>query len=155
MLEFDHIGIVVDDVDASIVQFSHAIGAVEATDRFDDHGLTVSVRFLRDKSGVVYEMIAPLGDNSVVAASLKKNNNILNQLAYRTVSLSDSVATLKASGHFVLGQPQPAIAFNNASVQFLLSPLGFVMELIEVSDPVHQFFPLALSHSLGNVNPLV
>ena len=59
MLIFDHIGILAKDVDAAAVEFGGAIDAVEATVRFDDPGLTVSVRFLRDRSGVVYELIAP------------------------------------------------------------------------------------------------
>ncbi len=41
-----------------------------------------------------------------------------------------------------LSEPQPAVAFSGAHVQFFMSPLGFVVELIEVHGCVHKFFRL-------------
>ena len=141
MLTFDHIGILAKDLDAAAAEFGGFVGAGEATARFDDPVLTVSVRFLRDRSGVVYELIAPLGDASVVSGALRKNANIINQLAYRTPSLAEDEARLKAKGFMSLGAPRPARAFGGASVQFLMSPMGFIVELIEARDHVHRFVP--------------
>lgn len=143
MLTFDHIGLLTRDADAGLEAFARTIGAVESTRRFDDDRLTVSVRFLRDSAGVVYEFIAPLGENSVVNTSLRKNVSIINQLAYRTASIAEDAAMLKANGHILLGAPAPAIAFGGAHVQFLMSPMGFIIELIEAPQHVHQFLPLA------------
>ena len=141
MLTFDHIGILAKSLDTSAAEFGGAVGATEATARFDDPVLTVSVRFLRDRSGVVYELIAPLGDSSVISGALRKNANIINQLAYRTPSLAEGAARLKSKGFLILGPPLPALAFGGASVQFLMSPMGFIIELIEAQDHVHAFFP--------------
>lgn len=144
MLDFDHIGILAKDVDKATADFAATIGAAEATERFDDPVLTVSVRFVRDRNGVVYEMIAPLGENSVVSVALRKNANIINQLAYRTESIESAAAELKAQGFMPLGAPQPAKAFGGRHVQFHLSPMGFIVELIEAPDHRHRFVPLAV-----------
>lgn len=142
MLGLDHIGLLTRDVDKATAEFARVVAATEATRRFDDEVLTVSVRFLRDPGGVVYEMIAPLGENSIVSAALRKGQSIINQLAYRTASIADDIATLKPQGFMPLGPSKPAIAFGGANVQFLLSPMGFIVELIEAPDHVHDFHPL-------------
>ncbi len=103
MLGLDHIGLLTRDVDKATAEFARAIGSREATPRFDDEGLTVSVRFLRGPDGIVYEMIAPLGENSIVAGALRKGVSIINQLAYRTASISEDIVELKAQGFMPLG----------------------------------------------------
>ena len=138
-LMFDHIGIVTENVDTAVRRLASAVGASEVTRRFDDEVLRVTVRFVRDPSGMVYEMIAPFGEGSPVAQTLKSKTNLLNQIAYRTGSIEKSAAALRAGGNLPLGKPAPAIAFSGARVQFFFSPLGFVIELIEKNDHVHNF----------------
>jgi methylmalonyl-CoA/ethylmalonyl-CoA epimerase len=154
VLRFDHIGILTRDVDKALLDFATVIGATEATDRFDDQGLTVSVRFLRDPAGMIYEFIAPLGENSVVSGALRKNASIINQIAYRTPSIAEGSAALKSQGHILLGTPSPAIAFGGGHVQFLMSPMGFIIELIEAPDHSHRFVPLtaAVSSMANSIN---
>ncbi|WP_373504767.1 VOC family protein [Aestuariivirga sp.] len=142
MLGLDHVGLLTPDVDKATAEFARVLNATAATRRFDDEILTVSVRFLRGPDGMVYEMIAPLGGNSVVSAALRKGQSIINQLAYRTASIADDTAALKPQGFMPLGPAKPAIAFGGAPVQFLLSPMGFIVELIEAPDHVHDFHPL-------------
>lgn len=143
-LVFDHVGIVAADADKGCLDLARSLGATEATRRFDDPGLTVSVRFLRDPSGMVYEIIAPLGENSVVSETLKKQANLLNQLAYKTKNFLEDVKILRQQGFFPLGDAKPALAFSGAQVLFLLSPMGYIVELIEETNTAHQFHPLAL-----------
>lgn len=147
MLTFDHIGILVKDIGAATDEFGGAIDAVEATARFDDPGLTVSVRFLRDRGGMVYELIAPLGESSVVSSALRKNANIINQLAYKTSALGDDAALLKSRGFMFLGPARPALAFGGGPVQFLMSPMGFILELIEAPAHAHVFHPFGAASS--------
>jgi methylmalonyl-CoA/ethylmalonyl-CoA epimerase len=133
-LRFDHIGVVVKDIPVAIACFDATFGIRSLTDRFDDDGLRVSVQFLRDHSGVVYEMISPRGANSPVAKTLASNNNLLNQIAYRTPALKESDEAMRQAGHFALGPPAPALAFGGAKVQFFWCELGFVIELVEGFD---------------------
>ena len=141
LLAFDHIGIVAADVAKASAQFGKAVGATGMTARFDDPVLGVTVQFIRDSSGIVYEMIAPFGEASPVAKSLASKTNLLNQIAYRTASISAAAAALRKSGNFPLGPAKPALAFGGAHVQFLWSPLGFVVELIEAPEFQHNFGP--------------
>jgi len=138
-LSFDHVGIVVADVDAASTTLAGLLGRVSWTRRFDDAGLRVSVRFARDRSGLVYELIAPLGDASPVARALKSKTNLLNQIAYRTRSLEASVARLRTQRAVPVSAPAPALAFGGARVQFLMTPLGFLFELIETDRITHDF----------------
>jgi methylmalonyl-CoA/ethylmalonyl-CoA epimerase len=136
---FDHIGIVVADLSIAAPQLAGLLGAVQWTQQFDDGGLGVSVRFARDRTGVVYELIAPYGERSPVIRTLKSRNNLLNQLAYRTPNLEPAVARLRVQGAVPVTQPAPAVAFGGARVQFLMTPFDFLVELIELDSCAHQF----------------
>lgn len=66
---------------------------------------------------------------------LKTRRNVINHLAYRVSNLQESAERLRTQRHLPLGPSQPAIAFGGAHVQFFLSPLGHIVELIEASTP--------------------
>jgi methylmalonyl-CoA/ethylmalonyl-CoA epimerase len=138
-LMFDHIGIVVPDVVTGSSSLAAVLGPLLWTQSFLDVGLGVSVRFAQDRSGIVYELIAPLGADSLVARTLKSRANLLNQIAYRTSSLESSVKRLRAQGAVPVSVAAPAVAFGGARVQFLMVPLGFLIELIEGDRVVHVF----------------
>lgn len=140
-LVFDHIGIVVADLERGCDKFAGLLAPLVWTARFDDPGLGVSVRFARDGSGVVYEIIAPFGADSPVSRTVRARTDALNQIAYRTKSLEASVARLRHARALPVAAPKPAIAFGGARVQFLMTPLDFLIELIEVDHVVHQFSP--------------
>jgi methylmalonyl-CoA/ethylmalonyl-CoA epimerase len=141
-MTFDHVGIVVADMEKGLSHLRNMLPLQAATRRFDDHKLTVSVQFARDSSGMVYELIAPIGPSSVVAQALSKKRDLLNQIAYRAGNVAETVSALRRSGCFPLGEACPAIAFGGALVQFLLTPLGFVLELIEQNGHQHEFGPI-------------
>src|SRR5689334_17458128 len=84
---FDHVGIVVTDLESACAHWTSTLGALTWTRRFEDFALGVAVRFARDSVGVVYEFIAPLSSTSPVARAAQTKSNVLNQLAYRTPSL--------------------------------------------------------------------
>jgi len=141
-LLFDHVGIVVPDLAAGIPKLAAILGEVNWTRRFDDSRLGVSVQFARDRAGMIYELIAPLGEESPVARTVNLRANLLNQLAYRTNSLEASVEHLRSQGSCPITPPTPALAFGGARVQFLMTPLDFLIELIEVDFAVHEFLRL-------------
>jgi methylmalonyl-CoA/ethylmalonyl-CoA epimerase len=136
-LFFDHVGIVVADIEAGGVILTGVLGPLSWTQRFDDARLGVAVRFARDRSGMVYELIAPFGDTSPIARTLKSRANLLNHMAYRTSSLDSGLKQARAMGALPVGAAAPALAFGGATVQFLMLPLGFLIELIEVDRIVH------------------
>jgi methylmalonyl-CoA/ethylmalonyl-CoA epimerase len=138
-LFFDHVGIVVADIEAGGAILTAALGPLSWTQRFDDARLGVAVRFARDRSGMVYELIAPFGDASPIARTLKSRANLLNHIAYRTSSLDSGLKRARAMGAAPVSAAAPAVAFGGASVQFLMLPLGFLIELIEADRIVHVF----------------
>lgn len=138
-LDFDHVGIIVKDLSAGAGHLIGLLGPLDWTAVFDDAGLGVSVRFARDRAGIVYELITPYGSQSPVARTLKSRTNLLNQIAYRTASLEAATDCLRRSKAVPVGKALPALAFGGARVQFFLSPLGFVVEVIERADFRHRF----------------
>ena len=138
-MTFDHLGIVVPDLDVGYEKLSALVHPVSWTRRFDDSNLSVSVRFAKDSSGIIYELIAPLGDASPVTRAVRSRTNLLNHIAYRTESLESCVRHLRRSGAVPVARAAPAIAFGGARVQFLMCPLNFLIELIEIDHSAHEF----------------
>jgi methylmalonyl-CoA/ethylmalonyl-CoA epimerase len=138
-LAFDHVGIIVDSIEDGAADLARVLPLTAWTTVFHDTVLGVSVCFGRDASGVVYELIQPLGPDSPVARAARTKRDRLNQLAYRTADLASAREHLEASGAMVLGEPRPALAFGGAQVQFLFLPQGFILELIESLDFRHTF----------------
>jgi methylmalonyl-CoA/ethylmalonyl-CoA epimerase len=136
---FDHVGIVVQDIEKGVKLLSSTLPVDAWTRRFDDAGLGVSVKFARDASGVVYELIAPLGENSPVAAISRSKQGTINQLAYRVGDLDAATRQLRSARALPTGPARTAAAFGGARVQFFLLPLGFILELIEAKDFTHEF----------------
>jgi methylmalonyl-CoA/ethylmalonyl-CoA epimerase len=55
---------------------------------------------------------------------------------------------LRAQGCCPAGAPQPAVAYGGRRVQFFVSPLRFVIELIEKPDHMHTFEDLRSAEML-------
>jgi methylmalonyl-CoA/ethylmalonyl-CoA epimerase len=139
MLVFDHLGLVVTDIGAGTGALEGLLGTLSWTRQVDDAGLGVSVRFARDSSGIVYELIAPYGDKSPIARALKSKTDLLNHIAYRTHSLETSAARWRGQRALPVGAPAPALAFGGARVQFFMTALGFLVELIEIDHAIHEY----------------
>jgi methylmalonyl-CoA/ethylmalonyl-CoA epimerase len=138
-LTFDHAGVVVRDLARGAQSIKTLLPISSRTERFDDQQLGVSVQFLRDDSGVVFELIAPLGSNSPVAKIAASRTGVINQFAYRVDDLSKAERYFRSNGATPTAQPKPAIAFGGALVQFFYMPEGFIVELIEAPGFSHQF----------------
>jgi len=128
---FDHIGIFVKDLEKGRELLTSLLPINEFTGPIEDPGLHVIVQFCTDASGVRYELVAPFGENNPVAGVLKSGRNILNHVAYRVRHLEMECVRLREMGCVPLGKPAPAVAFGGKRVVFYLTPLTFIIELIE------------------------
>ncbi|NQV82479.1 MAG: VOC family protein [Rhodospirillales bacterium] len=133
MMIFDHIGLFVADLREGRQHLSALIPIVDFTEPADDPKLKVRVQFGTDSSGIRYELVAPFGDGNPVSAVLDAGKNILNHVAYTASDLNGEIDRLRDVGAIPLGPPAPAVAFAGARVIFLLTPLGFIIELIEAA----------------------
>ena len=97
-----------------------------------DEEMGVKIVFLKDYDGIRYELVAPFGDNSPVTNVLKRKKDFLNHIAYETDDFEIEINRLRKAGLVPLGAPKKAKAFQGSRVIFFLSPLGFIVELIEV-----------------------
>jgi methylmalonyl-CoA/ethylmalonyl-CoA epimerase len=136
---FDHIGLVVEDLAQGRAFLETTLHITDWTPITHDEVLGVSVQFGRSQNTPIIELISPLGPASPVSAALRGSKNILNHLAYRVENLAEAAQKLRESGCLAAGNPKPALAYCGASVQFWVSPLRFLIELIEAPDHVHPF----------------
>ena len=136
LLHFDHIGLVVADLSEGRRHLTGTLQISRWTESVDDHGIGVSVQFGLGDSGPCVELIAPLGEESPVANALRKGHRILSHLAYITAEIQAAGEALEREGCVSTGPAHPAVAYGGALVQFWISPLRFIIELIEA--PGHQ-----------------
>ena len=142
-LEFDHLGLIVPTLAAGRDFLASTLGITHWTALTDDPGLRVSVQFgaappgSLQNAGPTYELIAPLGDDSPIANALRQGKHILNHVGYLTPDLDISATHLRDQGCFPAADPHPALAYNCRRVQFWISPLRFVIELIEKPNHRH------------------
>jgi len=141
-LHFDHIGLVVESLSSGRQHLSLAFHIAEWTAEFADSANGVFVQFGRDPSGVCYELIAPLGESSPIAQTLRRGDRILNHVAYLVEDIEAEVHRLSQLSFDPIGHPKPAIAYDHKRIQFFRSPLRFIVELIECPRHEHAFAPL-------------
>lgn len=136
---FDHVGVVVKSLDKGCRHFVDALGVSEWTDPLEDPVNGVHLQFGRDASGTVYELLSPLDADSPVAAALAARKDLLNHVAYRVPDLAEAAASLREARCFPTADPKTAIAFGGALIQFFVTPIDTIVELIEAPDFAHDF----------------
>ena len=142
-LAFDHLGIIVADLGAGRAFLEASLGIARWSEVVDDEALGVLVQFGSAADGAgsvhgpVYELVAPRGEGSPVSGQLNRGKGVLNHVAYRTPDLLASAAHLRTTGCFATGEPKPAQAYGGALVQFWVSPLRFLIELIAKEQHAH------------------
>ena len=139
-MRFDHIGIVARTLVDGRNQLGPLFGIAEWTREFLDPLIKVYVQFGRDPSGVCYEIIAPLGDDSPVLRTLRKMDRILNHVAYLVPDLDATGAKLRTLNSVQASEITPAVAYGGARVQFFMTATGFLVELIEDPGHEHSYF---------------
>ena len=138
---FDHLGLVVEEMDAGREFVSAAMGLTHWSAVFRDERLGVIVQFGRADSGPCFELVAPLGEQSPVRGALRGGKNVLNHLAYLTADIKAEGQRLRGLGCHPTGPPLPAVAYGGREVQFWVSPLRFLIELVEAPDHERLILP--------------
>ncbi len=141
-MQFDHIGVVT----ATLAEGREALQKIfdirEWTAEFSDAVNKVHVQFGRDSSGICYELIAPFGDDAPVAKALSSGRNILNHVAYLVPDLAGGRQRLRAAGSVPTSEPNPGIAYGGSKIQFFVTPMRFMIELIEAPGHEHRYTPV-------------
>jgi methylmalonyl-CoA/ethylmalonyl-CoA epimerase len=138
-VQFDHVGIVVAELRIGRQMLRDHFSVTQWTATFSDTLNDVHVQFGRGSSGPCYELIAPFSARSPVRRVLRTANNITNHLAYRVGDLVAARTGLTEADFVPIGEPKPAIAYGGAAIQFFMSPLFSLVELIEAPDHEHEY----------------
>ncbi len=139
-LKFDHLGIVVATLAAGRDHLSALFGITRWSEEFADPGIGVYVQFGQDASGICYELVSPLREDSPVTRALKLRDRILNHVAYLVADLDAEAARIRRMRCLPAGPATPAVAYGSKRVQFFITPLYFIIELIEAPDHSHIYF---------------
>jgi methylmalonyl-CoA/ethylmalonyl-CoA epimerase len=135
-MQFDHLGLVVKSVAKGRKALTSTLGITQWTAEFSDPVNGVLLQFGRDPYGVCYELLEPLDEASPVFPALNGGKAILNHVAYLVPDLTAQADHMRRSGCAPTSEPKPAIAYGGKRIQFFVTPLRFVIELVEA--PGHQ-----------------
>ena len=135
-MQFDHIGIVVAELPIGRQILRDHFLVTSWTKTFSDPVNDVHVQFGRAATGPCYELVAPISPHSPVQRALRTGNNITNHVAYLVSDLSAARDRLTAADFVAISDPKPAVAYGGSAIQFFMSPICSVVELIEA--PGHQ-----------------
>ena len=138
-LQFDHIGLVVKSIATGRAVLGQIFRIEMWTEEFRDPLNGVLVQFGRDPAGVCYELLEPLDSASPVHAALDGGKAILNHVAYRVADLAAQDEPMRRAGCARTSEPKPAVAYGGRRIQFFVTPLRFIVELIEAPDHEHRF----------------
>jgi len=128
---FDHIGIFVPTLKDGREQISTILPIAGFSESFEDANLQVCVQFCTDRSGIRYEIVAPFGKDNPVSAVLAGGKAVLNHVAYQVDDIDAAFDRMRNAGSVPFGPPKSAVAFDGRRVAFLLTPMRFIIELIE------------------------
>jgi methylmalonyl-CoA/ethylmalonyl-CoA epimerase len=100
VIDIDHVGIAVPDLDAAVEWYSTHLGMVETHREVNEsqgvHEAMLSVR--GSTSGTAVQLLAPLNAESTIAKFIDRSGPGLQQLAYRVSDIDTVADLLRAQG---------------------------------------------------------
>ncbi len=136
-MKFDHLGVVTESLSDGRRHLGPMVGIKGWTREFSDPVNMVNVQFGIDASGICYELISPLGNESPILEALRSGNRILNHVAYLVPDLAAAAARLRAANCVPTGTAKPAVAYGGAKIQFFISRMRVLIEIIEAIEHAH------------------
>src|SRR5574337_1830103 len=129
MLQFHHVGCIVEDIDESVRIFLATHPGATVSSKFHISSQQVSVCFAELGPGSYLEFVQADGPESAVAG-LKKRRISYYHLAYKTTDFDEALNSLDKIGYMNLGTFNSE-AFGGKRCSFLMAPDNRLIELIE------------------------
>ncbi|HEX8855186.1 MAG TPA: methylmalonyl-CoA epimerase [Thermoleophilaceae bacterium] len=129
----DHIGVVVEDLDAAVELYSKSFQMREQH-RETVEAFDVEAVLLEVGDGHV-ELLRPLSAASGVGKFLERNGPGIHHVAYQTDDIDSTLAAVKAAGIRTIDE-QPRTGIRNSRVAFL-HPKATGGVLTELVEPAH------------------
>jgi methylmalonyl-CoA/ethylmalonyl-CoA epimerase len=126
----NHIAIAVPNLEAACETYRNTLGAtLSKPQALPEHGVTV---VFIELPGSKVELLEPLGENSPIAAFLKKNpSGGMHHICFEVEDILAARDQLVVSGARILGDHEPKIGAHGKPVVFL-HPKDFQGTLIEL-----------------------
>ena len=128
----NHVAIAVHDIKAATAVYRDTLGA-EVTEEVPqpDHGVTTVFINLPNTK---IELLAPLGEDSPIAAFLERNSSGgIHHVCYEVDDIIKARDRMKSAGARVLGDGEPKIGAHGKPVLFL-HPKDFCGTLVELEE---------------------
>jgi len=126
----DHLGIVVNSIEASIEHWARVFGYKQLTEIVTNTRQKVKVVFLTKENSILIKLIEPTDETSPAYRAARKGGG-LHHLSFRCKDIEEEMKRLKSLGLRVITNPQPGEAFENNKIAFLLGNQGLNIELID------------------------
>jgi methylmalonyl-CoA epimerase len=126
--KISHIGVAVNNLEKAR-EFYRSVLGLESSDPIIGGDGTIQVSMV-DAGNAVVELLQPIGEGGVVAKFLEKRGEGFHHICYEVDDISAAVASLKASGIDIIGEPRPGAE----GMSVFLHPRGthgVLVELVE------------------------
>ncbi|NUT48299.1 MAG: methylmalonyl-CoA epimerase [Saccharothrix sp.] len=136
VLRVDHIGLVVDDLEAAVARYQTLFGMTCSGIEVNvEQGVREAMmRLGEDPAGTRLQLLAPISPDSAVARFLHRSGPGVQQVAYTVADLDATVAELRAKGvRFLYDTPRRGTA---GSRMTFLNPNDVGGILVELVEPV-------------------
>jgi len=129
LLEFHHVGLLVDSLEASVHHYAALFGKENISDVTQIHSQRVNVCFVKIAPERFIEIVEPIGEGSPVYKLLKKRISYYH-IGYKVDDIAGTVTKLEGLNY------KPMTYFNSEAFGgkkciFLFSPEAHLIELIE------------------------
>ena len=119
------------DIPAAAERLVHGFGYMIVTGILHDPLQTAFIQFLLLPGETAYlELIAPDSPTSKLAQAARRGGS-LHHLCYLSGPLDPQIVALELTGHRLISDPKPAVAFAGRRICWLLGPDQVPIELVE------------------------
>ncbi|MEI6405005.1 MAG: methylmalonyl-CoA epimerase [Actinomycetes bacterium] len=130
LLGFDHVGLAVDDLEASIATWESM--GLTMTHREINYEQGVDEAMIAVPGGTFIQLLSPLTQDTTIGHFLAKHGEGMQQMAFRVTDIEQAMTlVLKAGKHLIY--PEPRIGTNGSRINFLhpSDMGGILIELVE------------------------
>lgn len=129
-LVFNHIGIFVKNIKKNEKYLTCLFKIHKKSKIILDKKLGIKAKLYYDKKNICYELVEPYGEKNPVSGYLKRASNILNHVAYSSKNFDQTIEELIKQKYMQISIAKHSKLFNSRVV-FFLSPLNYIIEIIE------------------------
>ena len=130
LTEIDHVGIAVNDLDATIAWYQQMFGAeVHHRERIESDGVDEALIKVADN---YIQLLTPYTDTSPLAKYMEKNGEGVHHVGYRVANCDEVLEHVKSEGARVVDE-HPRTGSRGTTVAFLhpKTSFGTLIELVE------------------------